>query len=286
MDWKRFAVAANYYGTLPWRQLAKRRACEQGLAPICVLSYRRVARSFPCEWSMVPDVFEQQIDWLQANFELISLYDAQHRLSSGRNQRPAVCITFDDGYSDNCNFSIPLIVERGIPCTYFVALKNVAERLPFLHDLQRGIPLEPNSVEQLKRMAGQGIEIGAHTRSHADVANIQDPHRLLDEIVTAGQELSMLIEQPVNYFAFPHGSFTHLTADAFRMAREAGFSGVVSAYGGYNYPVSDPFHLQRIHADAEMLRFRNAVTVDPIRVDRLGSSGFETLTTDLTSQEA
>ena len=232
---------------------------------------------------MVSDVFEQQIDWLQSNLELISLYDAQHRLSSGCNQRLAVFIIFDDGYSDNCNFAIPLIVERGIPCSYFVALKNVTERLPFLHDLQRGVPLEPNSVEQLKRMAGQGIEIGAHTCSHADGTNIQDSRRLLDEIVTAGQELSMLIEQPVNYFAFPHGSFTHLTADAFRMAREVSFSGVVSAYGGYNFPGSDPFHLQRIHADAEMLRFRNAVTVDPIRVDMLGSSDFDTLTVDLTS---
>lgn len=266
MDWKRFAVAANYYSTLPWRQLANRRACERGAAPICILFYHRVARSFPNDWSISPELFERQIDWLQTHFDLISLYEAQHRIRSGHNERPAVCITFDDGYSDNCNFAIPLLVERRIPCTYFVALSFAMQRVPFPHDMQRGVPLEPNSIDQLKKMAADGIEIGAHTRTHADVGKITDHAQLVDEIVTAGQELSQLVEQRINYFAFPYGQLNNLTTEAFQVAREGGYCGVVSAYGGYNFPGDDAFHLQRIHADPEMTRFRNWMTVDPRKI--------------------
>ena len=43
---------------------------------------------------------------------------------------------------------------------------------------------------------------------------------------------------------------------AFRVAYEAGYDGVCSAYGGYNFPGDDPFHLRRIHADPEFIRLQ------------------------------
>jgi hypothetical protein len=54
-----------------------------------------------------------------------------------------------------------------------------------------------------------------------------------------------------------------LNAEAFRLARRAGYQGVCSAYGGYNWPGEDAFHLQRIHADPDMLRLKNWLTFDP-----------------------
>ena len=67
----------------------------------------------------------------------------------------------------------------------------------------------------------------------------------------------------VRYFAFPYGQHENLSAAAFRMAFDAGYAGVCSAYGGYNFPGDDPFHLRRFHADEEFIRFVNWMTVDP-----------------------
>ncbi len=53
---------------------------------------------------------------------------------------------------------------------------------------------------------------------------------------------------------------------AFELAFEAGYDGVCSAYGAYNFPGDDPFHLQRIHADEDLLRVRNWLSVDPRKV--------------------
>jgi hypothetical protein len=74
------------------------------------------------------------------------------------------------------------------------------------------------------------------------------------------------LDVPVRYFAFPYGQHKNLTTTAFRVAYEAGFAGVCSAYGGYNFPGDDPFHLRRFHADEEFIRFINWMTLDPRKV--------------------
>jgi peptidoglycan/xylan/chitin deacetylase (PgdA/CDA1 family) len=86
---------------------------------------------------------------------------------------------------------------------------------------------------------------------------------LYDEVVTAGDELREAVGSPVRYFAFPYGLHKNLNADAFHMAREAGYLGVCSAYGAYNLPGDDAFHLRRIHGDPQTVRLKNWVTVDP-----------------------
>jgi hypothetical protein len=75
--------------------------------------------------------------------------------------------------------------------------------------------------------------------------------------------LEMAIGRDVRYFAFPYGQHANLSAAAFRVAYQVGFAGVCSAYGGYNFPGDDAFHLRRFHADPEFIRFKNWLTVDP-----------------------
>ena len=82
----------------------------------------------------------------------------------------------------------------------------------------------------------------------------------------ARRELQRLAGAPVRYFAFPYGQHGNLTREAFEVARAAGYDGVCSAYGGYNFPGDDAFHLQRIHVDDDLIRLKNWMTVDPIKL--------------------
>ena len=128
----------------------------------------------------------------------------------------------------------------------------------------QGHRFAPNTIDELKQLAAAGIEIGAeHTRNHADLGRINDPARLEDEIVTAGEELQVALGRPVRYFAFPFGLHANLNRRAFQIAYEAGYEAVCSAYGAYNFPGDDAFHLQRFHGDPEMPRFKNWLSVDP-----------------------
>lgn len=86
---------------------------------------------------------------------------------------------------------------------------------------------------------------------------------LANEMLGSRDDLESLIGGAVPYFAFPFGQFANLSGVAFEMARDAGFAGVCSAYGGYNFPGDDPFHLQRIHVDDDLVRLQNWTTLDP-----------------------
>ncbi|HTN75737.1 MAG TPA: polysaccharide deacetylase family protein [Pirellulaceae bacterium] len=273
--WKDLLLSTYYHATLPMRNWLARKRAREGQAPISILFYHRVADTCPNDWTMSRDMFAQQIAWLRERFDLISLAQAQERIVCGVNYRPAVCITFDDGYRENCEFALPLLVQERIPCTYFVSSWFVGENQPFPHDCLRGEPLPPNTIEDLRSMVKEGIEIGAHTRTHADLGTIHDPQRLQEEVVGCAHELEDWVGAPIRYFAFPYGLHPNLNAEAFRLARRAGYAGACSAYGGYNFPGDDAFHLQRIHADPEMLRLKNWLTVDPRKQRRVQRFEYE-----------
>lgn len=249
-----------YHCTWLIRQLRNRAALIAGRAPVPILFYHRVADDCSNSWTLSCRDFERQIAWLNKHCDIVSLAEVQKRISghAAPSKRLAVSITFDDGHADNCLQAIPLLVKHRIPCTYFVAVDHIITGEPFASD-----GCAPNTVEQIRAMADSGIEIGAHTASHADLGAIRDRNALRHELVVATRRLEDLLKRRVRYFAFPYGQYINMTSEAFQMARDAGFEAVCSAYGGYNYPGDDPFHLQRIHVDPGMIRLKNRVTIDP-----------------------
>ncbi|MGI9456557.1 MAG: polysaccharide deacetylase family protein [Aeoliella sp.] len=258
---KRILLGAYYHATLPRRRAEERFRCAQGSDPVRILFYHRIADDHPNPWTMRRRQFTQQIDWIADRYEVISLAEAQQRIASGTNDRPAVAITFDDGYADNVDHALPLLLDKKLPFTYFVTTANVMDQKPFPHDARRGAPLAPNTPADIQALAESGVEIGAHTRTHADLGRI-DLDQLANEIVGSKTDLEQIIGSPVRYFAFPFGQHENMTLAGMCVAREAGFAGVCSAYGGYNFPGNNAFHLQRIHADPEIIRLKNWLSVD------------------------
>jgi peptidoglycan/xylan/chitin deacetylase (PgdA/CDA1 family) len=260
--WRQLLLNLYYYASCPPRAArnARWRAARQ--SPVIVLFYHRIADHTPNDWTISCRAFAKQVRWLRRHFDLVSLADAQQRIRSGLNDRPAVSITFDDGYAENFQRALPLLLDQGIPFTYFVTTHHVLTGAPFWHDVARRQPLAPNTIDQIRELAMAGVEIGAHTRTHPDLGRIRDSARLYDEVAGAKHELEAAIGTNVRYFAFPFGQVVNLNAEVFHLARSAGYEGVCSAYGGYNFPGDDAFHLQRIHADGEMVRFKNWLTVD------------------------
>ncbi len=261
--WKCLLLSSYYHLSLPYRNHQNRQAAEAGRAPVIVLLYHRIADDSANLWTMSNAMFCKQIDWLRRNFDIVSLTEARNRIRGDSNDEPCVAITFDDGYAVNCQHALPLLVRERIPCTYFVTTEAALTGGPFKHDLEMGHRFEPNTLEQLKALAGAGIEIGAHTRTHVDLGKVTDPDELFDELITSRDELQTALGSPIRYFAFPFGQHRRLSAPAFHLGRQCGYEAMCSAYGGYNFPGDDPFHIQRIPADESFIRLKNWVTVDP-----------------------
>lgn len=265
-SWKSIPRSCYYMATLPYRWWARRLAEAEHRALVVVLAYHRIADDRATPWTMANRMFARQIDWLAARFDLISLEEAQRRLRAGDNCRTAACVTFDDGYAENCHQAVPLLVKRHIPCTYFVTVKNVLDGVPLEHDVAAGKPSLPNSLEQLRAMADAGIAIGSHGYEHVALGGIDDRRQLERQVVTSKTRLEDLLKRPIRYFAFPFGHGEHLNPNAMDLACEAGYAGVCSCYGGYNFPGDDTFHLQRTPIDDSMSHLKNCASIDPRKV--------------------
>ena len=63
--------------------------------------------------------FEQQMRWLVAHCEVVSLDDLMS--ATNRSNKIRVAITFDDGYLNNLEVVMPILERLNIPMTWFVS---------------------------------------------------------------------------------------------------------------------------------------------------------------------
>jgi len=244
------------------RQRAVDKLALAGAAPLSALFYHRVADVHPNDWTISRATFGSHVSYCRKHFDLISLAQLQERCAKATSFRPSVSFTFDDGYAENMDYAIPLLIQQKIPCTYFVTVENILSGGPFEHDVHQGRPLATNTIAQVREMADNGIEIGLHTRSHINFADVTCRKTLKREISDAGAELADLIGRPIRYFAFPFGLPAQLTQEAIETVYEAGMVGFCSAYGAYNLVGQDTFHIRRIHGDCDFSRLQNWLTFD------------------------
>jgi len=260
---KSHMLKAYRLATLPCRRWLHKRLQRLGQVPVTGLFLHRVADDYPNDWSISIETFDEILDWLQANVDLVSIDEAQRRIRDGNHDRLAVNISFDDGYADNCLHAIPTLLARRIPFTYYVTTHHVAHGKPFPHDLKLGQPLSPNSVEEIRAMAEAGVEIGVHTRTHPDLGQVRIQRDLNYELLGAREDLTNWIGSRPRHFAFPFGLPHNMTPRAIQFLHDEGFESYASAHGGYKFPTSSGFHLRRFNADPNLERVKNWLSLDP-----------------------
>lgn len=92
-------------------------------AVLLVLIYHRVLERPDPLLQGEPDAkaFAAQMDLIKSVCRVLPLEEAIDRLGSGSLPQRAVSITFDDGYANNRTLAAPILKERNMPATVFVA---------------------------------------------------------------------------------------------------------------------------------------------------------------------
>jgi Predicted xylanase/chitin deacetylase len=113
-----------------------------------VLMYHRVARlsSDPWQLAVHPVHFEQQLQVLKKNFHVIPVSELVKQLYSGGLRSNCVCITFDDGYSDNFVNAKPLLEKYHCPAIFFIATKFINKKQLFWWDELQQIMLDSEAL--------------------------------------------------------------------------------------------------------------------------------------------
>jgi peptidoglycan/xylan/chitin deacetylase (PgdA/CDA1 family) len=211
--------------------------------------------------------FRAQMWWLRKRrYNVLSLEEyAAHRREHRFPPAKSVVITIDDGYLDTDTVARPILQQLGFPATLFLITSRPRE------GAHGDSGLDERPVIDLARagaLPGHAIRLGAHTRTHPDLADI-DGTALKDEIQGSKDDLEQALGKPVTTFAYPYGS---VTPAAREVVRAAGFSVACGVQPGRNRPVTDPFDLRRIEIRGTygLLRFAAALLLGgPIAPDGL-----------------
>jgi peptidoglycan/xylan/chitin deacetylase (PgdA/CDA1 family) len=195
--------------------------------------------------SIDPAMFERYCHFFRRHFQVIPLRDLVGKLERREPVHRHLAITFDDGYRDNFDHAAPVLERLGLPATFFVVSQWIGTDVVPWWDREQNRRYPWMTWDQVRSLRRRGFDIGAHTRTHADLGRIGGASAH-DEILGGRFELEVKIGEPVDLFAYPYGGH-HNLADANRdLVRAAGFRCCCSCYGGVTGAGADPFRLPRV----------------------------------------
>ncbi len=87
------------YAALPYLKMKREQLAAQGRAPVVIFYYHGISNAAE-NWMTLDLVsFHRQIEYLRRYFDILPLDAAVAALRAGTRRRPAVVLTFDDGYA-------------------------------------------------------------------------------------------------------------------------------------------------------------------------------------------
>jgi hypothetical protein len=121
-------------------------------------------------------------------------------------------------------------------------------------------PYRPMTWAQLRALAAEGFDVGAHTRTHPILSRL--PLRKLDaEIGGCKEQMEQRLGSHVRHFAYPNGRSEDYTPEVVAAVARAGYLAAVTTLHGGNTPSTPRLELCRISARPEHLaRFAQSVS--------------------------
>jgi peptidoglycan/xylan/chitin deacetylase (PgdA/CDA1 family) len=228
--------------------------------------------------------FAQQIRWLKAHYDLISLRQFIERLARGRPLQGAAAITFDDGYCGVFRHGWPLLRALGVPATVFIVADKPDDRTAFWWDhpdvarhatpevrtrwlgelggdgarIIATLPTQTNATlapdrhpadwEAIRAAAASGLALGAHSATHRTLT-LLNTSEFEREVAACRDVIHAQTDVNPEFFAYPYGLWDPRVRDA---VRGAGYRGAVTLDYGFNGRGADAWALRRINVPASI----------------------------------
>lgn len=197
---------------------------------IPVLTYHHIGSG--AEWLYVTEAdFEQQLVYLrERGYTPISVAELAEGLA-GRALLPPrpIVLTFDDGYEDNFQAALPVLLRQGMRASFFVVTGKIG---------QPGYM----SWKQARQMREQGMEIGSHTVHHYTLNEI-NLNEMERELLASRLMLESNLPATAPVFANPFGETAPAVVD---LLAKTGYRAACSSVVGLNYPGEDLFMIRRL----------------------------------------
>jgi peptidoglycan/xylan/chitin deacetylase (PgdA/CDA1 family) len=203
---------------------------------LVVLIYHRVGRRTPVEVDLPVARFEEQMAFLAAEADVVTLADGLVRLR-GDDRTPMVAVTFDDGTADFADVALPVLVKHRVPVTLYVATDFLERGVSFPDD---GVPLSWSALGDA--VATGSVEVGSHTHRHALLDRLA-VGEIDDELDRSIDLIGSRLGVHAAHFAYPTAVMGSAAADAAVRARFD--SAAVAGTRVNGYGTTDAYRLAR-----------------------------------------
>jgi peptidoglycan/xylan/chitin deacetylase (PgdA/CDA1 family) len=207
-----------------------------------ILTYHSIDRSGSLI-STSPEKFREQMQFLKdADFNVIPLADL---VSSLREVSPlpakSVAITFDDGLRSVYQEAFPVLQDFGFAATVFLVAEYCGRRNDWNGQLPSIPIMDVSSWDEIQEMSRGGVEFGAHTQSHPDLAALSHENAVR-EVLGSKATIEDYLGREVRFFAYPCGNRSQAVDTLVRKE----FAAACSTELAFVNSASDVFFLPRI----------------------------------------
>lgn len=138
-----------------------------------VLMYHRVDQHVTDPWNLTvsPENFEGHLQFLKKTGLVKPLNSVKRDFLSANTLKPAVVITFDDGYVDNYLNAKPLLEKYNLPATFFISNKHIGAKKEFWWDELAHMVLETPKLPRLIQIEIHGSEFSFDLKEEKILTN-------------------------------------------------------------------------------------------------------------------
>jgi peptidoglycan/xylan/chitin deacetylase (PgdA/CDA1 family) len=205
---------------------------------VTIITYHAIgdcpAGDDPAELFMPVRLFESQMRFLARWRKVIPLEAAVTRNDHGG--RPAVAVTFDDGYQSVMEHAAPVLNRFSIPATVFVPTKWIG--LHNTWDPPYACPLDILGADELLEIEKMGIRVESHGHAHIDYES-SSTEEVRRDVRQSLEQLTEILGRRPGFLAYPFG---RSSPEARRIVAEEGLSAAFSI----SRPATGPYGIERV----------------------------------------
>ena len=201
-----------------------------------LLTYHRVGGGTVDELDLGTSAFARQLDLLEGH-DVLSLDAALDRLEAG-DDRASVTLTFDDGFEEVYSTAWPLLRERALPFTVYLASAFVGRPMVWEGSTARGARGAGMTWDHLGELVASGLcTVGNHTHRHVRPEQLDEA-----ELDACTEAVEHHLGVTPTHFTYPWG----VRVPAMEPALRARFRSASTGELGRNLPGTDQLRLRRV----------------------------------------
>src|SRR4030067_1358435 len=173
-----------------------------------ILMYHGISKlpKFNC---VTQSLFREQISLLKEKYTVVPLSVLIENLKTSfpqKDQSNLLSITFDDGYVNFSELALPILQEYECHTTVFVSSGKIGCYNDWDKDISNSLRMEIMSHKIINQLPSKFVDIGSHGITHRPL-DCLPYNELRKELIESKLEIEQNISRPVQFFAFPFGSY-------------------------------------------------------------------------------